>query len=87
MAISVSMSAIVFHQQIADVFYQMQIDSITEPIRFNYGYHIFKLTEKKALPSFEEIQKDLKNQYQQVRYQYEYKKYVQGLKVITWCRY
>lgn len=65
---------------IADVFYQLQIDSISEPMRFNYGYHIFKLTEKKALPSFVEMQNDLKSQYQQVRYQYEYKNYVEKLK-------
>ena len=65
---------------VADVFYQLQIDSISEPMMFNYGYHIFKLTEKKALPSFVEMQKDLKNQYQQVRYQYDYKNYVEKLK-------
>ena len=65
---------------VADVFYRLQIDSISEPMRFNYGYHIFQLTEKKALPSFVEIQKDLKSQYQQVRYQYEYKNYVEKLK-------
>jgi peptidyl-prolyl cis-trans isomerase SurA len=65
---------------IADVFYKLQIDSISEPMKFNYGYHIFKLTEKKALPSFVEMQKDIKSQYQQVRYQYEYKNYVEKLK-------
>jgi peptidyl-prolyl cis-trans isomerase SurA len=65
---------------VADVFYQLQIDSISEPMRFNYGYHIFQLTEKKPIPSFEEMQKDLKSQYQQVRYQYDDKNYVEKLK-------
>ncbi len=65
---------------IADIFYRLQVDSISEPIRFNYGYHIFKLTEKKPVPPLAEIQQDLKTQYQQVRYQYEYNRYVQGLK-------
>jgi Parvulin-like peptidyl-prolyl isomerase len=65
---------------VADVFYRLQIDSISEPMRFNYGYHIFQLTEKKAIPSFVEIQKDMKSQYQQGRYQYEYKNYVENLK-------
>jgi peptidyl-prolyl cis-trans isomerase SurA len=65
---------------VADVFFKLQIDSISEPMRFNYGYHIFKLTEKKALQPFVEIRDDLKNQYQQVRYQYEYKNYVKKLK-------
>ena len=67
-------------QNVADVFYKMKVDSICEPMRFNYGYHIFKLTEKKALPSFAEMQKDLKEQYKQVRYQHEYNQYVRGLK-------
>jgi peptidyl-prolyl cis-trans isomerase SurA len=66
---------------VADVFFKLQIDSISEPMQFNYGYHIFKLTEKKAIPQFAEIQKELKTQYQQVRYQYEYNKYLQGLKM------
>ncbi len=54
-------------QNVADIFYKMKLDSISEPMRFNYGFHIFKLTEKKALPSFAEMQKDLKEQYKQVR--------------------
>ncbi len=65
---------------IADVFFKLQIDSISEPMRFNYGYHIFKLTEKKGLPPFVEMHEDLKNQYQKARYQYEYKNYVEKLK-------
>jgi peptidyl-prolyl cis-trans isomerase SurA len=67
--------------RVADAFYRLQIDSMTQPMLFNYGYHIFKLTEKKALPEFEEIKKDLKSQYQQIRYPYEYKKYVEKLKI------
>jgi peptidyl-prolyl cis-trans isomerase SurA len=66
--------------KIGDVFYNMKIDSIAEPMRFNYGIHIFKLTEKKGLPSFADMQKDLKEQYKQVRYQYEYNQYVRRLK-------
>jgi len=66
--------------KIADVFFNMKLDSISEPMRFNYGYHIFKLTEKKELPSFEEMQKDIKELYKQVRHQYDYNQYVRGLK-------
>jgi peptidyl-prolyl cis-trans isomerase SurA len=66
--------------KVADVFYKMKIDSISEPMQFNYGYHIFKLTEKKGLPSFAEMQKDLKEPYKQMRYQHEYNQYVRGLK-------
>jgi peptidyl-prolyl cis-trans isomerase SurA len=66
--------------KIADVFFQLKVDSISEPMQFNYGYHIFKLTEKKALPSYEELEKDLKESYKKVRYDYEYNQYAQGLK-------
>jgi peptidyl-prolyl cis-trans isomerase SurA len=66
--------------EVANVFYTLKIDSISEPMRFTYGYHIFKLTEKKPLPSFADMQKDLKEPYKQQRYDYEYNKYTQGLK-------
>jgi peptidyl-prolyl cis-trans isomerase SurA len=66
--------------KVADVFYHLNVDSISEPIQFNYGYHIFKLTGKKGLSPFVEMQKDLKETYQQTRYQYEYKQFVSGLK-------
>ena len=65
---------------IADVFYKMKIDSFSDPIQFPYGYHIFKLTEKKALPSYTEMEKDLKETYKRVRYDYDHKNYVQGMK-------
>jgi peptidyl-prolyl cis-trans isomerase SurA len=66
--------------KVGDVFYALKIDSVSEPMQFNYGYHIFKLTEKKGLKSFAEMQKDLKDAYQQSRYDYEYKRYASGLK-------
>ena len=65
---------------VADVFFKLKVDSISEPFPFNYGYHIFKCTEKKGLPSFADMQNDLKEQYKQVRYQYEYDNYVRRLK-------
>jgi peptidyl-prolyl cis-trans isomerase SurA len=65
---------------VANVFFKLKVDSISEPVQFNYGYHIFKCTEKKGVPSFAEMQKDLKEQYKQIRYQYEYNNYVRGLK-------
>ncbi|RPI05102.1 MAG: hypothetical protein EHM64_07675 [Ignavibacteriae bacterium] len=68
--------------KVADVFYSLKIDSISEPVQFNYGFHIFKLTEKKGIPSFAEMQKDIKEQYKQVRYQYENNNYVLGLKAL-----
>jgi len=65
---------------IADVFFRLPVDSISEPMQFNYGFHIFKVTEKKPVPPFENLYKDLKPIYQKVRYQNEYGKYVKNLK-------
>ena len=67
---------------IADVIYNLKIDSITEPMRFNYGYHIFKLTGFKKLPSFAEMQKELNKQYNDLVYWGDYKKYTEGLKAL-----
>jgi peptidyl-prolyl cis-trans isomerase SurA len=64
----------------ADVLCQMQVDSISKPIGFNYGYHIFKVTGKKGIPPFGEIRKDLITQYQRMRYKKDYKKYIEQLK-------
>lgn len=65
---------------ISNLLFSLAIDSITEPQRFNYGYHIFKVTEKKPLPTFSEIKNELKEKYQRLRYQYEYRKYIDALK-------
>jgi peptidyl-prolyl cis-trans isomerase SurA len=68
-------------QKVADVFYALKVDSISEPVQFNYGYHIFKLTEKKPVPAYAEMEKDLKDSYKQVRYNYEYNRYTQNLRI------
>jgi peptidyl-prolyl cis-trans isomerase SurA len=56
------------------------LDSILPPFRANYGYHIFKVTEKRGIPPFTEVEKDLRQQYQQLRYEKDRKKYIQNLK-------
>lgn len=66
--------------KIAETFFGMQKDSVSEPMVFNYGIHIFKVTDKKPFPEYSEIEKDLKNQYQQMRYQSDYKKYTDRLR-------
>ena len=66
-------------QKIADAFYKLKNDSIAEPVLFNNGFYICEFTDRKALPSFADMQKDLKEIYQKDRYQRDYKKYVDGL--------
>lgn len=65
---------------LANILFSTSIDSITQPIRFPYGFHIFKVTEKKPLPPFSDLEKDLRNMYQQVRYPADYDHYVMDLR-------
>jgi peptidyl-prolyl cis-trans isomerase SurA len=66
--------------KIADLFYNMKVDSFSEPMQFNYGYHIFKLTERKPLPPYEEMEKDLKDTYKKVRFDYEFNRLAREVK-------
>ncbi|MGB2866897.1 MAG: peptidylprolyl isomerase [Bacteroidota bacterium] len=65
---------------LASILFAIPIDSITEPVRFPYGFHIFKVTEKKPLPPFSDLEKDLRNTYQQQRYPADYERYVRDLR-------
>ncbi|MBN1397771.1 MAG: peptidylprolyl isomerase [Bacteroidetes bacterium] len=65
---------------VGNLLYNLNVDSVTEPMGFNYGYHIFCVTEKKKFPDFKEAQENLKKEYQQTRYQNDHNKYVERLK-------
>ncbi len=67
-------------ESLASVLYQLPIGGFTEPIRFPYGYHIFKLVNRRDLPGYDDMEKDLRSQYQQTRYPTDYQNYVHGLK-------
>lgn len=54
--------------------------SLFEPIRMPYGYHIVKVGQRKQPPTFEELEKEIRNQYQQTRYPGDYDDYVHELK-------
>jgi peptidyl-prolyl cis-trans isomerase SurA len=67
-------------KDIGDQFYSMEVGDITEPNRQSYGYHIFKVMEFKGLGTFQELEKELRQQYQQMRYTDDYQQYLHGLK-------
>jgi peptidyl-prolyl cis-trans isomerase SurA len=48
--------------------FSAKVDSILEPFRMNYGYHILKVLSFKGVPTFEEAERDLRTQYQQQRF-------------------
>lgn len=67
-------------KEIGDQFYAMGAGAITEPNRQSYGYHIFKVVEFKGLGSYQELEKELRQQYQQMKYPADYQGYLHGLK-------
>lgn len=66
--------------EIENLFYSTPLDSVTKPFKMPYGYHIFKITGYSGIQPFEEIEKDLRQSYQQTRYNSDYGKYVRNLK-------
>lgn len=66
--------------QISDILFTVPVDSIAEPIRVAYGYQIFKITEKKSIPTYAEAEKSIEESYRQVRYQQDYADFVRELK-------
>ncbi len=65
---------------IAEKVFNVDTGSVTEPVRLNYGYHIFKITGRQPLPSDSELFDGLKKTYQDVRYDYDHQNFVQRLK-------
>lgn len=65
---------------LGNALFSLPIDSVLEPFEQPYGYHIFKVTGRKAIPSFQEMEKDLRQQYQQTRYKTDYQDYAHNLK-------
>ncbi|MCI0707298.1 MAG: peptidylprolyl isomerase [Ignavibacteriae bacterium] len=67
-------------EHIAADFYSKPVGTVFEPMRFPYGYHIFKTIEKKPVLPFSEVERELRNQYQANRYTDDYTAYLHGLK-------
>jgi len=66
--------------EIADLLYSTPVESVTVPVRQPYGYHIFKVTGFTGVPGFPELERELRQQYQQGRYNQDYENYLQGLR-------
>jgi peptidyl-prolyl cis-trans isomerase SurA len=66
--------------EMGTLLFSAPVDSVLEPFRTVYGYHIFKVTERKNIPAFAELERDLRQQYQQMRYEKDYQQYLLKLK-------
>jgi len=65
---------------IEQMFFDLPVDSVSAPLRMPYGYHIFKNMGFKPPPAFSDVEKEIREQYQQNRYNKDYDSYVEGLK-------
>jgi peptidyl-prolyl cis-trans isomerase SurA len=63
-----------------EIFFNTPVDSISTPTRLSYGYHIFKILGYSGIQSYEEAEKDLRQHYQQTRYNTDYEAYIRNLK-------
>lgn len=59
----------------------MNVGDVSGIVKTTYGYHIIKVTDKKDYPSFEEEKENLKKTFRQTRYQIEYDKLIDSLKL------
>lgn len=61
--------------------FNLKAGQISDVIKTNFGYHIIKLNEIGSMPSLDEERENLKKIYKQTRYQAEYDKLVDSLRI------
>jgi peptidyl-prolyl cis-trans isomerase SurA len=64
---------------VAEIFFSTPLDSVSSPLRMSYGYHIFKITGFTEMPKFQDAEKDLRQQYQQTRYNADYTRFAKSI--------
>lgn len=65
---------------VADLLFSLPVGAISEPYQAPYGFHIFKVVERLPFPSFQELQPELRQNYQQQSFAADYQQYMSGLK-------
>ncbi|HTY36037.1 MAG TPA: peptidylprolyl isomerase [Bacteroidota bacterium] len=65
--------------EIEKIFYETPLDSVVPPYRMAYGYHIIKITGFKGVLPLADMQKEIRDQYTQTRYQTDYSNFVKAL--------
>lgn len=63
-----------------DAAFKLNVGQVSDIIKSQFGYHLIKLTDKTAYPSFEEEKDNLKKIFQKTRYEQAYSDYLKKLK-------
>jgi len=66
--------------EVADLFFSTPVGSVAAPFEAPYGYHIFKINAVRPVPPFEQLEKEIRQYYQQQYYASDYEQYVHALK-------
>lgn len=65
---------------LSELLYSTPVNEIADPYRTPYGYHILKVDGRREIPSYQVVEKDLRESYEQLRYTNDYDAYVHKLK-------
>ena len=66
--------------ELAELLYATPKGTVAKPFYAPYGAHIFRVNGFAGIPSFADAERDLKQQYQQMRYTADYENYMHELK-------
>jgi peptidyl-prolyl cis-trans isomerase SurA len=67
-------------QEFDNAAFKLKAGEISGIVKTKYGFHLIQVNEIKPVPSFAEMEEELKKSYQQYRFQPEYDAYVNALK-------